>query len=163
MSERPTSDDDLLIQATLAANIEAEVRSLAAEIAGQLGDLEIPRHRLSGIVNSLAWHQRRATPQLRTQALGEEIQRLRQRAAPGSAEAGFYDFLLQRLELPRAASLRDEPLLRGAHIPADQRERWSAIARLSRARAAVQILETLLRSAGLRREIAQEGGSIQWQ
>ncbi len=157
------TSEELLLEGGLAANLEAELPALASTIARELGDLEIPNHRLSGLVNSLAWHQRRATPELRTQALAEELRRLEARAT-SEPEAAFYRFLSAQLGLGRAgAGQGRDPLLRGLRIPVEQEARFAALARFSRARAALHIVETLLRSNTLRREIAQNGGAILWQ
>lgn len=150
--------EELRIQAGLAARIEAELPALAAEIDEQLGDLAIPNHRLSGLLNSLAWHQRRPTAAIRVRALAEELYRLEIQAA-FEREAQFYRFLRERLDTGQES----DSLLRGLRVPDERREHWVATARFTRARAALQIVEVLMRSADLRREIMQDGGEIRWQ
>ncbi|MBK9709825.1 MAG: hypothetical protein IPO81_00600 [Kouleothrix sp.] len=182
-----THDD--IRRAQLIAAVRQESQRLAPAFDTVLRGVELSNHRVSTITNSLAWHERRQTPELRVRELMSETLRLLRKADTQSDEAQVYrlllDWLLGKITAEEKATPKDEieaywrridrlereevlagweaQLLRLLRLPEAERLRWSQQARLLYAQALVQIVQLHTRGARFRKEIETQGGAVQWQ
>src|SRR5436309_2042182 len=90
-----------LARAKLIAAVRQQRSFIVIDIDQELKNLgkdkELPKHRVSQLVNSLAWHVERHTPADRLCEFGRELARLWQKVGEQSAEGQFYTTLMVRL------------------------------------------------------------------
>ena len=103
------SDDT--VRARVIARIRAECSFMTADIATEWKSFDrgLPKHRVSQLSNSLAWHASRGEAGQRLREFARELARLWQKAGKQGPEAVFYVLLMARLGLGEEIDqLRDE-------------------------------------------------------
>jgi hypothetical protein len=154
------------MRARLLSIIQSERARLVAAIDAWFRpekELSLPPHRLNGLINSVAWHERRPGASQRLRELADELRRLEARAPDSSLERQIYAQLPVLINLERPVSSHEETLLRPLRLTIDEREVWVIELRLLLAQAAVEMIALLADIHPLRRDLDTCGGALRWQ
>lgn len=164
-----TSDKLDLMRARLLQIIQGERVRLVTEIDPWIQEIRpeedspLPPHRLNGLINSVAWHERRPTARQRLRELADELRRLEMRAPDPGPERQLFVRLPLLLNLERPVSAHEEMLLRPLRLTIDEQETWALELRLLLAQTAVEMVALLADIRPLRNAIHEYKGALRWQ
>jgi hypothetical protein len=156
-----------LRRALLGAEVRAEHGAYAMLLERYLSGITLTPSRVSGMLNSVAWHATRTRPEQRLAAVDDELKRL-QRQSAGSLDQPLYSWLRARLrgqiqaeqEKPRLRT--EEQLLKPLSLHPDEQAVWLVELRVLRMQTLLQLVELLTRSEALRDALALRKGRLQW-
>jgi hypothetical protein len=152
-----------LRRAWLLQIVASERERLITRIDELLQKVQLTPNRTNGLLNSLAWHERRRSAVDRLRELAAELARLADRTEDSEDEHRLYTGLAQLLNLERPLSDQEFILLRPLRLTDDEREQWTYELRLLLAQTAIEILQLLADSRLVRQEIIQNKGDLRWR
>ncbi len=162
MVDQDTLREQEIRRAKLLTALRVEISTMASNLYGQLGGMELPNHRLNGIANSFAWHAKRLDHAARLTYGIEEIKRLQQRIDRKGAEYAVYGWLLSQIGSGSRPSADEQKLLDPLRLADNEVTDWLNHVRLLRAQSLLQLLIIFTQSKTFTKALTKAGGQLQW-